>query len=118
MLGLQLLCEDSEESPGIAGLGILPVRVSRFKPELKVPQLGWNSVEADKECKVLSNGYAYFANSFHLPASIPGWQVARADYGGPFAAAIERGRIVGCQFHPELSGEWGIGILRRWIETC
>lgn len=122
-LGLQLLCQDSEETPGIAGLGIVPAHVARFAggrdaPALKVPQLGWNRVEAPVGARFVRSGHAYFANSFRVAAAPDGWAAAIADYGGPFVAAIERGRVLACQFHPELSGPWGARLLGRWLEAA
>lgn len=117
-LGLQLLCEASEETPGIHGLGILSGQVTRFAdaPHLKVPQLGWNRVETESDSHIfLEPGFAYFANSFKLDAAPAGWKAARAHHGGPFIAALERGRMLVCQFHPELSGPWGMGLMGRWL---
>lgn len=114
-LGLQLLCAESEESPGVAGLGIINCVVKKFSGTLKVPQLGWNEVKAGPGCKILTTGFGYFANSYRLPAGIADWNVAHTNYGGEFVSAIERGAVVGCQFHPELSSTWGLGILRRWL---
>lgn len=116
-LGLQLLAESSEESPGEKGLGILPVSVRRFTGAIRIPQLGWNEVVPDAECRMLKRGYAYFANSFHLASPPDGWACAFTEHGTPFPAAIERGRVLGCQFHPELSGSWGSQLLQRWIEN-
>ena len=122
-LGLQLLCEHSEESPGVAGLGVLPVDVTRFPDvapggaRLRVPQLGWNLVEPDAGCRLLRPGYAYFANSYRVAAKVPGLAVATADHGGPFVAACERGAQLYCQFHPELSGPYGLDLLRRWLDV-
>ena len=114
-LGMQLLCERSEESPGVAGLGVVPAAVERFPAEVRSPQFGWNEVEADDECRMLTTGYAYFANSYRLAEKPEGWAVATADYGGRFVAALERGAVVACQFHPEISGEWGLALLERWL---
>ena len=61
-------------------------------------------------------GAAYFANSYRLTDQPPEWHVAWSDHGGPFVAAVERGNILGCQFHPELSGPWGEGLLERWLQ--
>jgi len=116
-LGLQVLARSSEESPGVAGLGVLPVRVARFKAGTRVPQLGWNRVEADPGCRLLSSGAAYFANSYRLVEAPAGWQVAWSDHGGRFVAAIERGAVLACQLHPELSGAWGADLLTRWLEA-
>lgn len=114
-LGLQLLCESSEESPGVKGLGVLPVGVKRFAGAMRVPQLGWNTVEPGAGCRLLQPGHAYFANSFHVAAAPAGWNVAWTDYGGRFVSAVEKGHVLACQFHPELSGEWGLALLRRWL---
>ena len=114
-LGLQLLCESSEENPGERGLGVITAHVARFNSGLRVPQIGWNAIHSLESAGVLRSGYAYFANSFRLSAAPAEWNPAHADYGGPFVAAIERGSIVGCQFHPELSGQWGLDLLNRWV---
>ncbi|MBK8481108.1 MAG: imidazole glycerol phosphate synthase subunit HisH [Proteobacteria bacterium] len=120
-LGLQLLCEGSEESPGVAGLGVLPSTVRRFSPAaqgpqpVRVPQLGWNEVLPQAEDGLLERGFAYFANSYRLDSAPPGWAWARSEHGGPFVAALERGAVLACQFHPELSGPWGAALLGRWL---
>jgi imidazole glycerol phosphate synthase glutamine amidotransferase subunit len=116
-LGLQLLCAQSEESPGLSGLGVIDETVTRFPQGLRVPQLGWNSIVPDGDSKLLRAGYAYFANSYCLRRPPSGWTAAMADYGGPFVAAIERGTQLGCQFHPELSSEFGIDLIRRWLDA-
>lgn len=114
-LGLQLLCRESEESPGSDGLGIVPARITRFADPLRVPQLGWNLVTSEGVSPLLASGHAYFANSYKLDAPPVGWSVATADYGGRFVAALARGPVLACQFHPELSGPWGLSWLRRWL---
>ena len=115
-VGMQLLCEESEESPGVTGLGLIPARVERFPDSVHVPQLGWNRVVAGPECHLLETGYAYFANSYRIASPPAGWACATAAHGGPFVAAVERGPVLACQFHPELSGAWGLALLRRWVE--
>jgi imidazole glycerol phosphate synthase glutamine amidotransferase subunit len=114
-LGLQLLAAGSEEGEGASGLGVLPVTASRFPDAVVVPQLGWNSVETDGDCRLLRDGAAYFANSYRLEDRPPGWNAAWSEHGGRFVAALERGEVLGCQFHPELSGSWGEALLRRWL---
>ena len=114
-LGLQLLCEESEESPGVRGLAVAPGVVRRFPPTVRVPQLGWNDVTPDPACRLIEPGFAYYANSYRLVDAPPGWAVARTDHGGPFIGAMERGAVLACQFHPELSGAWGLALLRRWV---
>jgi imidazole glycerol phosphate synthase glutamine amidotransferase subunit len=114
-LGLQLLCNGSEESPGILGMGVLRAEVARYPDTLRVPQMGWNKVLPGKDCRYLNFGYAYFANSYRLTTAPKSWQVAWSDHGGPFVAAVEKGEVLGCQFHPELSGTWGRELLARWL---
>ncbi|MEM6733014.1 MAG: imidazole glycerol phosphate synthase subunit HisH [Myxococcota bacterium] len=115
-VGLQLLCSSSEESPGADGLGVLPVHVTRFGDQAPtVPQLGWNRIETDPGCEMLEQGYAYFANSYKMPSVPEGWRAAWAEHGDRFVAAVERGPVLACQFHPELSGALGKAVLGRWV---
>lgn len=117
-LGLQLLAIASDEAPGVPGLGVLDGHVARFPDTVKVPQLGWNQVAPDAGCRLLEPGYAYFANSYRLVDAPAGWTAARTDHGGSFTAALERGPILACQFHPELSGPWGLALLDRWLTAA
>lgn len=114
-LGLQLLCEESEESPRQPGLGVVQERVTRFSGDVRIPQLGWNRISPEPECRYLDAGYVYFANSYRLERPPRGWRAAMADYGGPFVAAMERDAVLACQFHPELSGRFGLDLLERWV---
>jgi len=114
-VGLQLLGTTSEESPGTEGLGVVDAAFTRFPETVRVPQFGWNPIGVDGGCRTLEDGYAYFANSYRLIAPPEGWSVAMADHGGAFVAAMERGAVVACQFHPELSGAYGRALLTRWI---
>ncbi len=116
-LGMQLLCASSEESPGVAGLGVIDARVKRFGGGVRVPQFGWNWVEGAGG-ELVEPGFAYFANSYRLADAPAGWSVSWAEHGGRFVAAIERGAVLACQFHPELSGAWGAGLLGRWLARC
>jgi imidazole glycerol-phosphate synthase subunit HisH len=115
-VGMQVLAATSEESEGSDGLGAVAERVTRFPESVRVPQLGWNQVRAGAGCEVLADGWAYFANSYRLESVPDGWSVALADHGGSFVAAMERGNVLACQFHPELSGTWGRELLGRWVE--
>lgn len=115
-LGLQLLATGSEEEPETGGLGALPIRATRFPDHVRVPQLGWNTVKARPGCRLLRDGAGYFANSYRLEEIPDGWLGAVSDHGGPFVAAVERGAILACQFHPELSGSWGQALIERWLE--
>lgn len=117
-LGLQLLGTSSEESPGVAGLGVFDAPVGRLRGELPVPHMGWNRITAQPGCTLLEDSTVYFANSYRL-ASVPGgWSGATVDYGERFVAAIERGTVLACQFHPELSGSAGASLLSRWLEKA
>ncbi len=128
-LGMQLLFEGSEEGPGARGLGILAGRVGRFSPgpglppPLPLPQLGWNRLEGSGDDGFLVRpGWAYFANSYRVTACPPGFVARYASYGEAFCASLEsvagqgrkRGALLLCQFHPELSGAWGQGLLASW----
>jgi imidazole glycerol phosphate synthase glutamine amidotransferase subunit len=114
-VGLQVLFEESDESPGSTGLRVLSGRVGGFPETVRVPQFGWNRIEPEPGCRYLEAGYAYFANSFRVLAA-PRCKVARAEHGEVFVAALERGPLVACQFHPELSGAFGHDLMARWLE--
>lgn len=113
-LGMQLLCEASDETPGVAGLGVIADRIGRFNDTPRVPQLGWNKVQPTQDCRLLKPGYAYFANSYRLQQAPSDWAAAHCEYGERFVAAVEREAVLGCQFHPELSGAWGLELIRQW----
>ncbi|MEM7782049.1 MAG: imidazole glycerol phosphate synthase subunit HisH [Planctomycetota bacterium] len=113
-LGMQLLGEASEEAPEAAGLGVVPRVITRFQDEVQVPQLGWNQVNPQSE-GIFEAGEAYFANSYRLLEPPQGWGYAETDYGGKFVSSIWRGGTLACQFHPELSGQWGQTLLQNWI---
>lgn len=119
-LGLQLLCRESEESPGVAGIGIIDQSIGKFSTNVAVPQLGWNRVEPHETCeqKKFQAGEAYFANSFRLATPPEGWNYATTDYDGGFVSSIWRGKTLACQFHPELSGKWGQTLLKEWFENA
>ena len=121
-LGFQALAEKSEEARGVAGLGCISGTVVRLPDTQAVPQLGWNRVEAPAESRFVRSGHAYFANSYCLREAPEGWIAPTTTYGVSMIAAIERGAVLGCQFHPELSGAWGADLLERWLNqggpTC
>ncbi|MDH3222606.1 MAG: imidazole glycerol phosphate synthase subunit HisH [Gemmatimonadota bacterium] len=117
-LGLQLLAEGSEEAPGVSGLSILKGSAKRFDPSLgRVPHMGWNRIEAPGSADILRSGHGYFAHSYRLEEAPEGWTVAWSEYGGRFVAAVERGLVLACQFHPELSGRYGAALLSGWLEA-
>ena len=123
-LGMQLLFEAGEESRGAKGLGILPGRVPRFPAEmgLKIPHMGWNSVMPLKENRLLDGlpegSYMYFVHSFYVKAAERSDVSDISEYGLIFDAAVERGNIFVCQFHPEKSGAAGLAILKNFIEIA
>jgi glutamine amidotransferase len=115
-LGLQLMCSGSDESPAVRGLGVINTRVTRFNAGIRTPQYGWNQV-TPKEGLKIKPGYAYYSNSYRIEEIPDGWLGALSDHGGSFVAALQRGPIMACQFHPELSGEWGRLLLQCWIDS-
>lgn len=106
-VGLQILLESSEESPGVSGLGLIPGKVVRFRAP-KVPQIGWNRIEG---------GFVYFVNSYYAQLQNPEHLWYSADYHGPFCAALRHRNISAFQFHPEKSGEFGQRLLQEWLPT-
>ena len=120
-LGLQLLFEESEESPGTEGLSLLKGKICRIPdgPDRKVPQIGWNSLSFSGNsglfCGIPENTCVYFVHSYYLRADDPGIVTARTEYGVQIHAAVQSGQLYGCQFHPEKSGEWGLKILENFI---
>ena len=123
-LGMQLLCGASEETPGETGLGVIDVRVERFAGPVRVPQMGWNRVRAGQGATMLVDGVAYFANSYRIAGSLrsdlvrAGWACATSEYSGEFVCGMERRDVLACQFHPELSGAWGLGLVSSWLDRA
>ena len=120
-LGLQLLFDASEESPEAAGLSVFPGSVRRFPADigLKIPHIGWNSIEYDRECPIFKglsdHPYVYFVHSYYLQAEDEGVVSAVAEYGIPFHAAVWKDNVFATQFHPEKSGSVGLQILRNFV---
>lgn len=137
-LGLQILFEESGETPGVKGLSVLKGRVVRFPKEqpdtfrrnhgaedafLKVPQIGWNRLQypAGRERGRLFAGisegeYVYFVHSYYLEAKDPSIVTARAEYGITYDASVEEGNVFACQFHPEKSSRAGLQMLKNFAE--
>jgi imidazole glycerol-phosphate synthase subunit HisH len=115
-VGLQVLFEASDENPDASGLAAIPGRVGRFADSVRVPQFGWNRVVPEPGCRLVQPGYAYFANSYRV-LDAPGCPIATAEHGGRFVAALERGGVLACQFHPELSGAYGHALIGRWLDA-
>jgi glutamine amidotransferase len=115
-LGQQLLGTASLESPGVRGLGIVDLVATPIGDgSLPRPQQGWNRVDAAPTCRVLSSGWAAFANGFAFEQAPSGCAPAWSDYGGRFLAGFERGALVATQFHPELSSAYGAALLERFL---
>ena len=120
-LGLQLLFESSEETPGVAGLGILKGKIVRIPegPGLKIPHMGWNSLNV-REGASLFKGlekepYVYFVHSYYLQAKDPKIVAATAEYGVIIHASVEKENVFACQFHPEKSSKTGLAILKNFL---
>jgi glutamine amidotransferase len=126
-LGMQWLYEGSDEAPDCPGLGLLSGQCFRLgapgvrgQPggEVKVPHVGWNSLQIRGEASIVDgvppNAQVYFTHSYVAP--LTGDTVAVTEHGEPFASIVQRGYIAGVQFHPEKSGEVGLRILRNFVE--
>jgi imidazole glycerol-phosphate synthase subunit HisH len=115
-LGMQLMCASSEEG-NVDCLGIFSEKVKRFEPKLKVPHMGWNSIDNLKMPlfdKSLEGQYVYFVHSFYAETGPD--TIASTDYINPFSAALNKNNFYAVQFHPEKSGDVGAKILKRFIE--
>ena len=120
-LGLQLLFEKSEESPGVPGLGLLQGEILRLPelPGLKVPHIGWNSLKYPNPGRLFrgipEDSYVYFVHSYYLKAQDEGIVTAPSEYGTLVHASVESGNLFACQFHPEKSSETGLTILENFL---
>lgn len=119
-LGLQLLFERSEESPGVEGLGILKGEILKI-PEtegLKIPHMGWNSLHLQNSGRLFKdipeNTYVYFVHSYYLQAEDEEIVKATTRYSTCIHASVEKGNVFACQFHPEKSSRWGLKILENF----
>ena len=121
-IGEQILFEGSEESPGAKGLGIFKGMVRKIQaPGLKVPHMGWNSVDfAEPRHPLFANlgehPYFYFVHSYHCVPEDSGIITATTEYGERLTAAVARGNVMATQFHPEKSGDVGLQVLKNFIE--
>jgi glutamine amidotransferase/cyclase len=120
-IGLQVLFEESEEAPGVRGLGFIPGTVKRFVTDLSVPHIGWNGVKARKPSRIFDglggDEKLYFVHSYHVAPRGDADILTTTDYGVSFVSAIQRGNVIATQFHPEKSGEAGLRILRNFLEA-
>jgi glutamine amidotransferase len=124
-LGMQVLFEASEEQGPLAGLGVLPGRVERLRPEdpsLKVPHIGWNQVRQTRPdplfAGVADGAYLYFVHSYHAVPASPELLAADAEHGIRLTAAVRKDNVFACQFHPEKSQAVGLQILRNFVERA
>lgn len=118
-LGMQMLFESSEESPGAKGLAAMNGKIVKIPTKLKLPHIGWNYLEIKKRTCPLFNGvndgYVYFAHSYHVSPKEDG-VAATTDYGCKVTASVWKNNIFGTQFHPEKSGPVGLRILKNFLE--
>ena len=112
-IGLQVLFEASDESPGTAGLSLVKGKVVQFTNG-KVPQIGWNKINASNN-HAWQPGYVYFVNSFYARPQNSADVLYTANYFGEFCAAVKKQNITAFQFHPEKSSLFGRDLLKRWI---
>ena len=121
-LGLQLLFESSEETPGVEGLGILKGRILRIPPfpGLKIPHMGWNSLHLQNNGRLFKDipedTHVYFVHSYYLQAEEPEIVKAVTDYSTTIHASVEKDNVFACQFHPEKSSRYGLKILENFAK--
>lgn len=119
-LGMQFLFDESTEIVPTPGLGLIPGKVDWIQTEYKLPHIGWNGLHFQNDCPIFrgleESSCVYFVHSFCGYAKDEGDVSARTDYGASVVAAVHRGNVYGCQFHPEKSGEVGLQILRNFGE--
>lgn len=121
-LGLQLIFESSEESPGVEGLGLIKGKIVRIpeEPGLKIPHIGWNNLHLSGNGRLFQgveeDSYVYFVHSYYLKADDEDVVKATTEYGTLIHASVEKGNVFACQFHPEKSSAVGMQILRNFIE--
>lgn len=121
-LGLQLMFESSEETPGVEGLGLLKGKIVKIPEngDLKIPHMGWNSLHFQNEGRLFANlpqdSYVYFVHSYYLQAEDESIVKATTDYSTCIHASVEKENVFACQFHPEKSSDVGLTILKNFCE--
>jgi glutamine amidotransferase len=118
-VGMQMLFDGSDESPAEAGLGVVPGRITRLPETVRLPQMGWNTLETRAGAHLLAGlpdpVWCYFVHTFAPEPADEGDVAAWCEYGRRFAAAIERGPLWATQFHPEKSGAVGLAMLANFV---
>jgi imidazole glycerol-phosphate synthase subunit HisH len=117
-LGIQLLFEESQESPGINGLGIFRGATARFKGKLKIPHMGWNTLRVRKDTPlfegITDGSFFYFVHSYHAVPEDNSIIAAQTEYGSVFPSVIAQDNVFATQFHPEKSSDKGLKILENF----
>lgn len=118
-IGMQLLFESSDESPGLAGLGVVPGRVTRLPAGVRLPQIGWNTIDIDARSRLCAGlpdpAWCYFVHSYAAEPGDSSVVTAWCEHGRRFPAAVEVGAVRATQFHPEKSGRIGLAILANFL---
>ena len=122
-VGFQILFEGSDEAPGVEGLGVVKGRCVRFREEdgKKIPQMGWNGTVPQSEGTGFWKGlgaepYFYFVHSYYPVHTDGAWKTSVTDYAGEqFTAAVEKGNVLACQFHPEKSQDAGLALISNFL---
>lgn len=128
-LGMQTLCQGSDESPEVEGLGVLPATVKLMDSSVvAVPHMGWNGLNVRKQSELMphdsqnrAQGKVFFVHSYAVPLDdlcTTDWVLTTTDYGCEFVSAVQRGNIIATQFHPEKSGRFGLSILKRFVDIA
>ncbi|MFH1447845.1 MAG: imidazole glycerol phosphate synthase subunit HisH [Candidatus Micrarchaeota archaeon] len=117
-LGMQILMDESEESSGVSGLGVIGGKAKRFSTHLPVPQIGWNEVliKPTPLFEGVENFFAYFVHSYYCEPDDKKWISSTTEYGLRFASAFTNKNVFATQFHPEKSGEVGLRILENFVK--
>ena len=116
-LGMQLLLSASHERGQYSGLGLIPGQVKKIKSARREVHRGWNEVVPRRDNHLISEpGYGYFVHSYYCEPDDPAVVIAETRYGGPLPAAIQKGNVLGVQFHPEKSQEYGLSMLRKFAD--
>ena len=121
-VGMQMLFDGSDESPGVRGLGVVPGRITLLPRTERLPQMGWNTLTVRPGSKLMAGlpdpAWCYFVHSYAPEPADDGVVAAWCEYGREFAAAVERGPLWATQFHPEKSGAVGLALLANFVEAA